>query len=794
MTSKIRILNVDDDDAKRYAVSRVLRAGGYEVEELSTGEEVFERALRQPALIVLDVNLPGVSGFDVCRRLKDDPRTTSIPVLHLSATFVQTRDRVEGLESGADGYLTNAVEPLELLATVKSLLRVRQAEDSARRLSQQWQATFDAISEGVCLVDVEGVVQRSNTSLCRLLNRDPEEIVGHRLTQLLPEELARVVADLSPTGITGVDFEPSEVKAGDRWYRIALNPVLTGLAMDCATCVLSDVTDRKRSEEKLALLADVSNTLSQVLEGEQTLARAVRHAVPDFADACILIRTDEEGRFGLPVVAHRRVEKEPLLVELLQSPARAHELLEGVFRSGRTECRTFASNEAYEELTTDPAFRSSLLALQPRSLLSTPVSRRGTPVGVISFLLFDDVRSFGKSDVMLAEELARRIGVALDNARLYDELKSADRRKDEFLAMLAHELRNPLAPVRHAVTLLGIPNIDAESSGQALQIMERQIEHMVRLVDDLLDVSRILRGRIELQPGPTELRSIIERALETSRPLIETHQHRLTVSLPGDPVWLHVDSIRIAQALSNLLNNASKYTPRGGEVFLTAEADSQSVRLIVRDTGVGIAPQMLPLIFDLFTQVDQSIARSEGGLGIGLTLVKNLIEMHGGTVAGFSEGLGSGSQFVIQLPRSAASAESEAVPWTPGQVRPLRILVVEDNVGAATMLSRLMTRFWNHDVRIAHDGVAAIEEALKFHPEMVVMDIGLPRMSGYEVVHELRKRPEFAQTLMVALTGYGQQEDRRLSQEAGFDEHLVKPAHVQTLERLFGHPKLRRAV
>jgi signal transduction histidine kinase len=364
-----------------------------------------------------------------------------------------------------------------------------------------------------------------------------------------------------------------------------------------------------------------------------------------------------------------------------------------------------------------------------------------------------------------------------------DALKQAHRRKDEFLAMLAHELRNPLAPIRHAVQILRMQGAALAESRWSIEMIDRQVDHLARLVDDLLDVSRITEGKITLQREPVEVRAIIARAVEASRPAIDTHKHRLVVSDP--PVGLRVDGdvVRLTQAVANLLNNAAKYTPTGGRISLSADADRERVVLRVTDTGVGIPADVLPYVFDLFMQAHQSLDRSTGGLGIGLTLVKRLVEMHGGSVTATSEGPGRGSEFVVTLPRLAEERPSPAAvaPDVPVAAACCRILVVDDNLDAADSLAMLLN-LGGHETRVAPDGPTALGIAPTFRPHAVFLDIGLPGMDGYEVARRLRQESATARSVLVAITGYGQHEDRRRSEAAGFDHHLVKPVEWDALQ------------
>ncbi|HVS00985.1 MAG TPA: ATP-binding protein [Thermoanaerobaculia bacterium] len=377
----------------------------------------------------------------------------------------------------------------------------------------------------------------------------------------------------------------------------------------------------------------------------------------------------------------------------------------------------------------------------------------------------------------LEEELRRRA----------EELVAADRRKDQFLAMLAHELRNPLAPIRNSVELMRqAENLDP-SFQASREMVERQVKHLARLVDDLLDVSRITHGNIRLRKETLDLGAILERAVDANRPLIEVRNHTLTFQPPPEPVRMEADPTRLEQVFSNLLNNAAKYTMPGGHIWLHAELEGDEAMVRVRDTGIGVPPDVLGRVFEPFVQSDGSLARSEGGLGIGLTLVRSLVEMHGGHVEAHSPGLGQGSEFRVRLPARAAipsewpGAEVEPAPLPAG--RGVRVLVVEDNVDAAESLAALL-RLWHHDVHVVHDGLEAIEAARRQQPEVVLLDIGLPGLDGYQVARKLRDEVGLDHALLVAMTGYGQPEDRRRSREAGIQHHFVKPVEPDVLKNL----------
>jgi PAS domain S-box-containing protein len=371
-----------------------------------------------------------------------------------------------------------------------------------------------------------------------------------------------------------------------------------------------------------------------------------------------------------------------------------------------------------------------------------------------------------------------------------EELAVADRHKDEFLATLAHELRNPLAPIRNAIQLLKLPAADDKMRQRAHEMIDRQLQHMVRLVDDLLDVSRIIIGRIELKKEHFDLGAAVTRAVETAEPLIEAQGHDLVVQGPAEPVIVYADLIRLSQIISNLLTNAAKYTPKPDQIWLRVEREGTDAVLSVKDKGVGIAAHMLDRVFDLFVQSDASPTRSQEGLGIGLTLVKRLVELHGGTVTASSAGLGQGSEFTLRFPIDPEASVSVDQAGRVDASRNAetghgqrRVLIVDDNVDAAESIAMLLQAS-GFSVRCVYDGVSALSVARAYQPDVIVLDIGLPDISGYEVSKRLRSQPEFERTPIVAVTGYGQLSDRRRSLEAGIDHHMTKPVDPEALQAL----------
>lgn len=386
-----------------------------------------------------------------------------------------------------------------------------------------------------------------------------------------------------------------------------------------------------------------------------------------------------------------------------------------------------------------------------------------------------------RSEMRIAS-IAREV---TERQRMEEKLRDADRRKDEFLAMLSHELRNPLASITMAVRLLSIQKNESQLQREARMSIERQAGQLTRLIDDLLEVSRIANGKLYLRKEPVALNGIVEHSVETVRPLLDQRRHELTLSLPKEVMWLDADAARLEQVIVNLLTNAAKYTPEGGKIWLTVEQNENECMLRVRDNGIGIAAELLPHVFDMFTQADQSLDRSQGGLGIGLALVRQIVELHGGRVE-VSSNLGQGSEFAMYLPMieppvpQSASAE-QTITETVGT--PLRVLIVDDNKEIAQMMGMLLMAS-GHDILTAHDGPAALEAASNFQPHIMLIDIGLPLMNGYEVAKKIRQQPLLKNVVLVAQTGYGRESDRQLSVEAGFDYHLVKPPDFSKLDQI----------
>ncbi len=644
-----------------------------------------------------------------------------------------------------------------------------RAEAAVREAAVRLEAIVDTAVDGIVTLDEGGVVESMNPAAERIFGYDRAEVIGRGFGLLMPgpesDEYDGGLASYLKSGeppiigtirevhgrrrdgsIFPMELAVSESRLGDR-------RIFTG--------ILRDITEYKRAvAERTRLLGE--------LEAERALLNTLLDNAPI--------------GFGFFDRDLRYVRLNPALAEFNGMPVEAHlgrplgevvprispEILDA-FRRVLDRGDRLINREFRAETPRDPG--------RPRYWLCSfyPVE---TPDGSV----------LGAGAVVADID---------DRKRMEEALKEADQRKDQFLAMLAHELRNPLAPISNAVQIMKVQGLSGPNFDWSVKVIEDQVRHMTRMVDDLLDVSRITRGKVVLQVEPTDLESVVTLAVEASRPLIEDCGHRLAVELPDRPVPLEVDPARMAQVLSNLLNNAAKYTDEGGRITLTAERAGREVVFRVCDNGTGIAPELLPHIFDMFTQADQTLSRSRGGLGIGLTLVRSLVEMHGGRVTVASAGVGLGSEFTVYLPAiddpAGVPADGDDALIAPIDLstRPRRrILVVDDNRSNANSLGVLL-RALGQDVEMAYDGPTALELIRRRHPDLVLLDIGLPGMDGYEVARRCRQEEALRRVVLVAMTGYGKEEDRRRSQEAGFNAHLVKPVNLEDLQVLLGQPDAR---
>jgi len=617
---------------------------------------------------------------------------------------------------------------------------------TARLLASIVESSDDAIISKT----LNGTIQSWNAAAERLFGHTAEQAIGRHISLVIPADRITeeddIVASLK-AGKRIEHFETERVRSDGRRVQVSLtiSPIRDASgAVIGASKIARDVTERKRIE------ADREKFVTLIENSTDFIGMCDLDGVPFFVNRAGLKMVgldDIEQARRTPVASFFFPEDQRRMMD---------EFFPSVLREGHGEVdvrfRHFKTGEprwmAYKVLTLPGA--------------------DGRPV------------AFGT----VSQDVTERRRLEDNLRRVAEELSRADRRKNEFLAMLAHELRNPLAPISNAVRALTLGRRDETAVDSASEMLERQVGQIIRLVDDLLDVSRISRGKIALRSERVELAPIIQQAVEATRALYRSMNQELTVRLPSEPVYLHADPTRMAQVVGNLLNNACKFTDAGGRISLVVEREGAKVAIRVTDNGIGIAPEHLAGIFEMFTQIESSLERSRSGLGIGLTLVKTLVEMHGGTVEAHSEGVGRGSEFVVHLPMLL----DVHAPLTPAAephfdattVVKRRVLIVDDNKDAAEWLATLLS-LSGHETHVALDGVEAMKAAERLLPDAVLLDIGLPRVDGYEVCRRIRQQPWGRDLVIVALTGWGQEEDRQKSREAGFNTHLVKPVDDEVL-------------
>jgi len=689
---------------------------------------------------------------------------------------------------GEDGEVAGVV------LVFRDVTEARKAIEARLHLAAIVESSDDAIISKT----LDGTIVSWNRGAEQLYGYTAEEMIGQRLSILVPpshpDELPELMQRIT-RGERVEHFETVRVAKDRRRLDVSLtiSPVRNSEGKVIgASKIARDITAAKRQEASLRFVAEASRLLAEVTDVPSTLQRVASLAVPHFADWCTVDMLQEDGEVEQMAVAH----VDPGKVELARDLQRNHPpdpaALVGVpqiLRTGQSEILEEIPDSLLEAMVKDPERLRMMRELGLRSYIGVALRLRGQVIGVLTFIGAESQQRFTMADLRLAENLAERAATAIENARLYHQLKLADQRKDEFLAMLGHELRNPLASIRNALQLMKTPQATGDMIADARETSERQLRHMVRLVDDLLDVSRIMRGRVEIRREMVELEAIVRQGAEIAQPMIDAHGQQLILSLPGKPLYLEADPSRLTQVVSNLLHNAAKFSPHAGRIWLSLEQQGTQAVLNIKDEGAGIRADLLPHVFELFVQGDQTLERTQGGLGIGLTVVRRLIEMHGGNVSAASEGVGLGAEFTITLP-GLCEPPPQAAGKTARKVAaiPRRVLVVDDNVDSADMVA-LLLKLSGHQVRLAHTGPDALTAAEDFLPELILLDIGLPGMNGYEVARHLRQQPQFAATVLAALTGYGQESDRQRSKEAGFDLHYVKPLAPKTLEQLVADPR-----
>ncbi len=767
-----RILVADDNADMRGYIARLL-GERYAVETVADGGTALDRAREAlPDLILSDVMMPGLDGLALLAALRADERTRGIPVIFLSARAGE-ESRIEGLAAGADDYLAKPFSARELLARVAAHLessrqRLEAERGQARLFSQFMQAPVP-----VCvLTGPELVYDLANTLYDRMVGRT--NLVGKSIRAAFPElpadapifqVLTRVYTHGEP--FTAEEYPvPLDLGTGevaDRYFKFTAQPMRDGegrvvSVMAVAVDVTAQVTARREVEAARQLLETVVNQIP----------------------AGVLLAEAPSGR---TLLANRRVSAilghDPLATRTVEDFA--------AYTAVHPDGRPFAADDyaLTRALAGEAVLDQEILYDHPggeRRVLSASAApvfdAEGRIVAAVN--AFSDI-----TDRKRVEEQNRQLLVREREARA--EAEVANRSKDEFLAMLGHELRNPLAPIVTALQLMRLRG--DESLLKERTMIERQVHHLIRLVDDLLDVSRITRGKIELQRERVEIAEIVAKAIEMASPLIEQRQHTLKVDVPRRGLAVEADAVRLSQVVANLLNNAAKYTEPHGLLTIAAEREGEGLVLRVRDTGIGLSPEILPRVFDLFVQEHQALDRAQGGLGLGLAIVRVLVELHGGTVEAHSAGHGRGSEFVVGLPVHPAVDEMErAEPAAPAADREteaaagdgLRILIVDDNADAAELLATSVERM-GHRAEVAHDGPTGLAAAARFHPEVALLDIGLPVMDGYELARHLRELPGLAGVRLIAVSGYSQETDLEHAAAAGFESYLVKPIRLEQL-------------
>jgi PAS domain S-box-containing protein len=737
------------------------------------------------------------------RTFRSDDASAAFGKITAAHTHVVPAESYTALASDDDRLrvVTHLQQKATALDTVAA--ERKHAESALRERNAMLQALVAASPTPIVVIDVDKTVRLWNPAAERVFGWSEHEVVGHEIPIVPPEKLDECdgVRDAVTHGesFAGIETHRFRRDGAPVDVRISAAPLSDDEGTVRSMVLLfEDVTQRNRAESarqsavrELHTLHDLGRTLSAELDLQRLLQV--------LTDTATQLSGAEFGAFFYNAFDDNAPGDRGghyLLYAVSGSSREAFERF-GPPRNTKMFAPTFAGEAVVrlDDVTKDPRYvqstpRPDVLAahLPVRSYLAVPVvGRNGNVFGGL-FLAHPQPSVFTEESERIVTGLASHAAVAIENARLYDaerrartEAEAANRAKDEFLAMLGHELRNPLAAVRNAIVAARVGGARRE---RALDIARRQSEHLGRLVDDLLDVARISQGKITLHVQRVRCAAIVERALETTRPLIAERGHLLTITLPRHDVQVEGDATRLEQVLVNLITNAAKYTPPGGRIEVMAERDDAELVLRVRDDGAGIAPEVLPRVFDLFMQGDRALDRAPGGLGIGLTVVRKLVELHGGRVEAHSAGLGRGAEFVVRvpaLPEETANAGESTPPTASPTVA--RVLIVEDHPDVAESLQLLM-EVLGHQVRIVHDGESAVRAAQASPPDVMLVDIGLPGMNGYEVARRVRDDPKLARVVLVALTGYGRDEDREAAHRAGFDHHLAKPVEPDALHAL----------
>jgi PAS domain S-box-containing protein len=792
----VNVLLVDDRVDNLNALEAILEPTGARLVRAQSADEALMALVRDEfAAIVLDIRMPGMDGLELARLVKQRERTRHIPILFLTAHMLDEREALLGYDVGAVDYLSKPIKPeilrskigvfIELFANARALA-VESAE--RRRVAAELREANDALEARVEERTAEAV-------LASRLARESEERLHQALAAaragVWEYDFARDEGRWSPEMFDLHGWERSSRAPSFEQFRQHLHPDDRQPASRAMSSAIEkggpfELEFRFVRPDGEAIWISSSGIVELGPDGQAVASRGVNQDITARRSAEQAMRESEKRlRIANEVAGmgtyiadleNDRLRYGPSLCQMLGVPAGTETRLEDGFRFIHPEDlpRLRAALEAALDPASEGRARLELRVLRSDGEIrwcsySSQLEFRETPTGRVPIYQFG--ATFDITDRKQAEV----------------SLKEADRRKDEFLTTLAHELRSPLAPLRYGLEILRMAGNDREATEQVHAMLERQVEHMVRLVDDLLEVSRITRGKIELRMERVELGEIVRSAIETVRPLIDSARLDLEVSLPSEPLELDADPVRLVQVFANILNNAAKFTDEGGKVWLTTSRQAGEVVIAIRDTGLGISAEMLPRIFEAFAQADHGRSQSQGGLGVGLHLARVLVELHGGRIEASSAGPGTGSEFRVRLPFSSErpARRQETPGCDAGEFAPigLRALVVDDSRDTADSLA-LMLRALGSEVEVAYSGATALDAIARRRPDVVLLDIGMPGMSGHEVASCIRAQPELRGLTLIAVTGWGQAVDRQRSKEAGFDHHLVKPVGLDSLQGL----------
>jgi PAS domain S-box-containing protein len=783
------VLLVDDNADMRDYLARLL-AARFRVVTAADGVEGLAMAHdAAPDLVLTDVMMPHLDGFGLLKALRADERTRDLPVVLVSARAGEEA-WIEGIDAGADDYLVKPFTARELYARVANNLAM------ARVRRQYLQATRAGEARRRFLLEFADALRATQS---------PEQ-VAETAVALIGRELRATAA-----GYLEVEREGRTFRVGTEWRADGARPPHAGARFPIdrfgehearragLPIVIEDTRTHPQASAWLAEGAGAVMTAPRVNGGRSPAALFVTMDAPRawHGDEIALLREAAERTWA--ELARARAE-----ANLRESEARFRTMADSsplfvwvLDPDGRIVFVNRACREFFGETDSAGSFASFARYVHPddidgyaAEILAALRERRS--FSIMARVRRNDgawrwIQSIGAPRFSDDGEFLGAVGSSPDITELIhasDALRDADRRKDEFVATLAHELRNPLAPIRQAARVTRAPDATKAQRAWGHEVIERQVRHMGLLLDDLLDVSRITRGKLELRRERVALARVVDAALETAQPLLDERRQRVVRALPAEAAWLDADPLRIAQVIANLLTNAAKYSESGSVVELGAVVADREVAIYVQDNGIGIEPALLPRVFEMFSQMKGSLDRAEGGLGIGLALVRGLVELHGGRVEAQSEGPGTGARFTVHLPRADAppsrSPEPERAEAQPSLDRPARILVADDNRDAASSLATLLS-LDGHEIRVANDGEQALAEAERFRPQVALLDIGMPKKNGYEVARAIRDAPWGRDILLVAVTGWGQTEDKRRAKEAGFDRHFTKPLDLDAL-------------